>query len=153
MLAASDSSAFQPGVYTLIVIALLLGLAVWMAKRERDRRDRIGAGLPRNAWSAPCLDAAVPGTKRLLIVSDEGLAIAETRTGSRDSWPWAEVGAVVEKQVRSRLQSYPGIRISLTDGHTRDLLVYVGTGRAAYQAGALEARERIARHLPRDDAA
>ncbi|WP_153506340.1 hypothetical protein [Cumulibacter manganitolerans] len=147
---AATSSAVQPGVYTLIVLAVLLGIAVWMARRERSRRDRIGATLPSNAWTATCLDPTTSATKRLLVVSDEGLAIAETRTGSRDSWPWSEVGAVVEKQLRVRVQTYPGIRISFTDGHVRELLVYNGAGKQAYRDGATEARARIAQHLPRE---
>lgn len=153
MLAASGANPFQPGIYALIVLGLLLGIAVWMAKRERDRRDRIGAALGSDVWTAPCLDPTMPGTKRLLIINDEGLAIAETRTGSRDSWPWDEVGAVIEKRLRSRMQTYPGIRISFVDGHVRELLVYVGTGKSAYEAGAIEALSRIQRYVPREEPA
>lgn len=144
---AFEYSDVQPGIYTLVVIAVVLVVAVLVAKRERDRRERLGASLPPGSWTAPCLDTAAPAVKRLLVVGADELAIAETRTGSRDSWPWAEVAGVAEAQVRSRMQTHPGIRLAFADGSTRELLVYVGDGRAAYRDGALAAHARIERRL------
>lgn len=148
-LAADLSSAVQPGIWVLVIIVVLLGIAVLVAKREQDRKAKIDADLPAGAWSATCLDAAMPGTKRLLIVTDDELAIAETRTGSRDSWPWAEVTGVEIKNLRVRLQSYPGVRIELAGGPARELLVYIGDGKPSYQTGATAAYERITAHLQR----
>lgn len=146
---ADVSSAVQPGIWVLVIIVVFLGFAVLVAKREQNRKSKIDSELPPGAWSVPCLDAAMPSTKRLLIVTGDELAIAETRTGSRDSWPWAEVAGVEIKNLRVRLQSYPGLRIEFGDGHARELLVYIGDGKASYQAGATAAYERIQAHLPR----
>lgn len=147
--AADLSSAVQPGIWVLVIIVALLGCAVLVAKREQDRKAKIDAELPDGAWSATCLDAAMPSAKRLLIITDDELAIAETRTGSRDSWPWPEIAGVEIKNLRVRLQSYPGLRLELADGHARELLVYIGDGKSSYHAGATAAYERITAHLPR----
>lgn len=152
LLAQSGSSAYHPGIWALVALAAILILTVVVAKRERDRRDKITAALPADSWSAPCLDGAAPNAKRLLVVGTDGIAITELRSGSTDSWPWAEVAGVAARAVRIRMQSNPGLRITLTNGHVRDVLVYTGAGKAGYEAGAREAQAQIERRLPRKPA-
>lgn len=151
-LAESGSSAYHPGIWALVALAVILVLTVVVAKRERDRRDKITKALPAGSWSAPCLDGAAPNAKRVLVVGVDGIAITEIRSGSADSWPWAEIAGVAACPIRVRMQSNPGLRITLANGHVRDLLVYTGAGKAGYEAGAREAQAQIERRLPRKPA-
>jgi transcriptional regulator of nitric oxide reductase len=148
LLAAEGSAAYRPGIWALVALAVVLVLTVVVAKRERARQQKVVAGLPAGSWSAPCLDATSPAVKRLLIVDADGVAIAETKSGTRDSWPWDEITGVSSRSMRTRLQSNPGLRILLADGHVRDLLVYLGAGKQAYERGAVEAQAEIERRLP-----
>lgn len=148
LLAADGSAAYRPGLWALIALAVILVLTVVVAKRERTRQQKIITELPAGTWSAPCLDAVAPAVKRLLIVDGDGIAIAETRSGTRDFWPWTEIRGVEGKQIRIRLQSNPGIRLTLANGYVRDLLVYLGVGKQAYEHGAIEAQAQIERRLP-----
>lgn len=145
--AAEGSAAFRPGAWALVALAVILVMTVVVAKRERDRQQKIVAELPADTWSAPCLDATAPAAKRLLIVDSEGVAIAETKSGSRDFWPWSEISGVSGRSMRTRMQSNQGLRISLRNGHVRDLLVYLGVGKPGYERGAIEAQAEIERRL------
>lgn len=148
LLAAEGSAAFRPGLWALIALGAILVLTVVVALRERKRQDKLVAELPAGTWSAPCLDATSLMVKRLLIVDEQGVAIAETKSGTRDSWPWEEIKGVSARPIRTRLQGNPGLRISLANGHVRDLLVYLGTGKPGYERGAMEAQAEIERRLP-----
>ncbi|MFV0534795.1 MAG: hypothetical protein ACK5MR_14235 [Cumulibacter sp.] len=147
VLAADGAAAYYPGAWALVALVVVLAIAVLVAKRERTRQQKVVDDLPAGTWSAPCLDATSPTVKRLLIVDDEGIAIAETKTGSRDSWPWSDVKAVGGREMRTRLQHNQGLRILLNNGHVRDLLVYLGVGKSGYERGAIEAQAEIERRL------
>lgn len=148
LLAVEGSAAYRPGLWALVALGVILVLTVVVAKRERNRQDKLVATLPAGAWSAPCLDATSLTVKRLLVVDADGVAITETRSGTKDSWPWAEISGVSARDIRTRMQTNPGLRISLANGHVRDLLVYLGAGKPGYQRGALEAQAEIERRLP-----
>lgn len=148
LLAAEGSAAFQPGLWALIALGVVLVLTVVVALRERKRQGKLVAELPSGTWSAPCLDATSLMVKRLLIVDEQGIAIAETKSGTRDSWPWEEIKGASALQMRTRMQRNPGLRISLANGHVRDLLVYLGAGKPGYERGAMEAQAEIERRLP-----
>lgn len=148
LLAADEAAAYRPGIWALVALVVVLAISVIVAKRERGRSDKLIADLPAGSWSAPCLDATSTAVKRLLIVNDDGVAIAETKSGTRDSWPWDEIKGVSQRPMRTRLQKNSGLRLSLANGHVRDLLVYVGTGKQSYERGAMEAQAQIERRLP-----
>ncbi|WP_134324591.1 hypothetical protein [Cumulibacter soli] len=147
VLAADGAAAYYPGAWALAALVVILAIAVLVAKRERTRQQKVVDQLPSGTWSAPCLDATSPTVKRLLIVDEDGIAIAETKTGSRDSWPWSDVKGVGGREMRTRLQHNQGLRILLNNGHVRDLLVYLGVGKAGYERGAIEAQAEIERRL------
>ena len=148
LLAAEGSAAYRPGLWALVALAVILVMTVVVAKRERARQEKLTAELPPGTWSAPCLDATSPAVKRMLLVDEAGIAIAETKTGTRDFWPWDEIRSAVGREMRTRLQNNHGLRITLANGHVRDLLVYIGVGKQAYERGALEAQAEIERRLP-----
>ncbi len=143
-------SDFQPGIWTLVIIALLLGLAVWTALRARRAAAEVSKALPEDAWTVDALDPRDPGKRMLLAVTDDGLRLMPLKGTAGRSWSWAEVGTVIERSMRSRLNSYPGLRISFVDGESIDLLVPLGTGRSAYADGVRETQRRIAPHLHAD---
>ncbi|GAB3303310.1 hypothetical protein EK0264_02830 [Epidermidibacterium keratini] len=140
-------SDFQPGIWTLLVIALLLGLAVWTALRARRAAAEVSKALPDDAWTVDALNPQDPGKRMLLALTNDDLRLLTIRGDTGRSWAWSEIGTVIERSMRSRLNSYPGLRISFVDGESIDLLVPLGTGRSAYADGARETQRRIAEHL------
>lgn len=142
---AAETNPFQPGIWTILVVVLLIGLAVLIAAKDRRRRDSIKETLDASTWTAECMDPSNLRVRRMLALSDTDLAVIETQSRDRESYPWSEIGAVTQKSLRVRMQSYPGVQISMRNGHARDLLVVAAGmgGRRAYEIGAAEATQQI----------
>lgn len=140
VIAANLVDSWLSTVWVGIVVFLVLGtLGVVFALRERKKAAALSADAAAGSWSMQCYDPLDLRTALLVTLDLNGLSLTTLSAQAHTQRSWLDVTDVRIATVRAKLTKHTGVRVTLINNESIELLFAIGLGRGAYERGAQQA--------------